>query len=87
MKRERLAPGLPKRLTISAQDVDLPLWNLTQEFLKTHPNMRGRGDLVRTAIESYIALANKFGINADWHPMIPNVPVHIYKNYGKENDV
>ena len=70
----------PKVRNISAQNVSPELWELAHSFLHKHPTMHNRADLARIAIESYIGLAEEFGIDGDWRPKVPGVQAEIYNN-------
>lgn len=69
-----------KRRTLSAQDVPEELWDMAHAFIEAYPRMKGRGDLVRAAVESYIALATEYGLDGNWRPQVPGVQTDIYKN-------
>jgi hypothetical protein len=69
-----------KGKTLSAQYVSPELYELAQSFMRENPRFKqNNADLVRISVESYIALAGKFGIDSKWHPQIPGVQTDIYK--------
>lgn len=76
----KIATTVPKKRNISAQNVSPELWELAHAFLQRHSTMHNRADLARIAIESYIGLAEEFGIDGDWRPKIPGVQAEVYTN-------
>jgi hypothetical protein len=64
---------------IAIQNVDEETWNSVQAFLASHKRIPSISQLAKAALESYLALANHYGIDHDWRIKLPNVPPDIYK--------
>jgi hypothetical protein len=57
---------MEKRRVIALQNVDEQLWDKVQAFLQQHKRIPSISALGKVAIEQYIDLASKHGIDHDW---------------------
>ncbi len=60
-----------KKKVIAIQNVDPALWDAVIEFLQTHKRIPSISKLAGVALETYITLANKYGIDENWHLKLP----------------
>lgn len=61
-----------KKRFITIQNVDEELFGKVKSFLETHRRIPSISALSKVSLESYLDLANKYGIDADWRINIPN---------------
>ncbi len=64
----------PKKFAITIQNIEPELWEKIEEFLNQSENkkMRGKkGPLALAALESYLELAEYYGIDSEWHLRMP----------------
>lgn len=60
----------PKHV-IALQNVDEQTWEKVQTFLSMHRKIPSISQLGKAALENYLALANTYGIDADWKIKLP----------------
>ncbi len=70
---------------IALQNVDDRLWANVHRFLSEHRRIPSKSQLAKVALTTYIALANRYGVDFDWHPNIPGLDKDIWKKY-EENE-
>lgn len=63
-----------KKKVIAIQNVEPELWDSVIDFLQHHRRIPSISKLAGTALETYIALANKYGIDEDWRICLPDMP-------------
>jgi hypothetical protein len=78
--------GQKKPNVIAIQNVEDDLWQKVETFLSHHKRIPSKSQLAKVALETYLAQANNFGIDGDWHPMIKDVGPDVYRKKGGQNE-
>lgn len=63
---------------IALQNVEDELWGKVNEFLAAHKRIPSKSQLAKAALETYITLANLYGVDFDWRPKLPGVDPSIW---------
>ena len=60
-----------KKQFITVQSVSPELMASVKGFLESHPRIRSLSALATVALETYIELGTRYGIDADWKVCLP----------------
>jgi hypothetical protein len=63
---------MPFKKVIAIQNVDEETWENVQRFLAHNKRIPSISKLAMAALENYLALANRYGIDHDWKVKIPS---------------
>ena len=66
------------KIVIALQNIGEDLNGRVEQFLAQHKRIPSKSQLGIVALETYIALANEYGLDFNWHPNIPNIPPEIF---------
>jgi hypothetical protein len=72
MRPMMVSKGKKQKKVIAIQNVEPELWDSVIEFLQTYRRIPSISKLAGTALENYIRLAKKYGIDEDWKIKIPD---------------
>jgi hypothetical protein len=66
-----MAPKEKSKKVIALQNVAPETWEKVQAFLATHKRIPSISKLATAALENYLDLANRYGIDHDWKLKLP----------------
>jgi len=64
--------------TIAINNIEPALEKRINEFMANHRRIPSYSQVAKAALEMYIGQANRYGIDGEWRPRLPEIPIEIY---------